>query len=463
MPSAHQENNHVNLPEPADLSKLLPVITYPIEELHNERTKTLKQLLNDGHAETAILREPALKFHTHLPHHLGSAYRLGASSKQLHEAYSAEANELLAHDHQLFYRNDNISRENWTEFIQQKPQAVAYVDFFDREVQESSGRWKEVVQRYLYDTKIPLINGLTGGLGHPFIHLAYAYVESDRRKHSPIQHQVLCCTLDHIELDYAFENPANFSCHQYRYEFQSAAVATEALGLACTELDSFYTDLINAPPDNSKYKTNSLGDIVSAIHRDSRFDGLLHQPGFENTFQLMYSQRDLMLEHWNAWEITDPLQQLEHICDLSVLLAIGTGDAEKQYDFFLAHLMTVAHALRVLWHEFPAERRMTILKEYAMFVMYIYAAQLRRPFDMTSITDFELEGRDWQWVATTALAHEAALDAHFFKVVCAPQAFEGAFGKKQDFYLKAAIKFIVEFNGWTGFGAGTDGFDPSEA
>lgn len=98
-----------------------------------------------------------------------------------------------------------------------------------------------------------------------------------------------------------------------------------------------------------------------------------------------------------------------------------------------------------------------------MFVMYIYAAQLRRPFDMTSITDFELEGRDWQWVATTALAHEAALDAHFFKVVCAPQAFEGAFGKKQDFYLKAAIKFIVEFNGWTGFGAGTDGFDPSEA
>ncbi|KAK3052719.1 hypothetical protein LTR09_006202 [Extremus antarcticus] len=421
MPSAHQENNHVNLPEPADLSKLLPVITYPIEELHNERTKTLKQLLNDGHAETAILREPALKFHTHLPHHLGSAYRLGASSKQLHEAYSAEANELLAHDHQLFYRNDNISRENWTEFIQQKPQAVAYVDFFDREVQESSGGWKEVVQRYLYDTKIPLINGLTGGLGHPFIHLAYAY------------------------------------------EFQSAAVATEALGLACTELDSFYTDLINAPPDNSKYKTNSLGDIVSAIHRDSRFDGLLHQPGFENTFQLMYSQRDLMLEHWNAWEITDPLQQLEHICDLSVLLAIGTGDAEKQYDFFLAHLMTVAHALRVLWHEFPAERRMTILKEYAMFVMYIYAAQLRRPFDMTSITDFELEGRDWQWVATTALAHEAALDAHFFKVVCAPQAFEGAFGKKQDFYLKAAIKFIVEFNGWTGFGAGTDGFDPSEA
>lgn len=179
MPSANQGTRHADLPEQANLAKLPPATTYPVGELHNERTKTLKQLLIDGHGETAILREPALKFHTHLPHHLGSAYRLGASSKQLREAYKAEADELLAHDHPLFHRNDSIAREIWTEFIQQKPLSVAYVDFFDREVQEGNGDWKQVVQRYLYDLKVPLVNGLIGGLGHPFIHLAYAYVNSD--------------------------------------------------------------------------------------------------------------------------------------------------------------------------------------------------------------------------------------------------------------------------------------------
>ena len=198
------------------------------------------------------------------------------------------------------------------------------------------------------------------------------------------------------------------------------------------------------------------------IGQDSRFDGLLHQPGFDNTVWLMHTHRDLMLEHWNAWEITDPLQQLEQICDLSVLLAISTGNVDDQYDFFCIHIMTVAHALLVLWHEFPEDRRVTILKEYAMFAIYIYTAQLRRPFELDSITRYDLGGRGWKWVVDTALAHDSALDSHFFKVVRAPKAFEDTYGDKSHFYLKAAVKFLDEFTGWTGFGQGTDGFDPSD-
>lgn len=40
---------------------------------------------------------------------------------------------------------------------------VAYTDFFDQEVQESGGDWKQVVERYLYSGKEPFINGFSGG------------------------------------------------------------------------------------------------------------------------------------------------------------------------------------------------------------------------------------------------------------------------------------------------------------
>lgn len=40
---------------------------------------------------------------------------------------------------------------------------VAYVDFFDSEVQKGNGGWKKVLERYLYEEPDPLINGMTGG------------------------------------------------------------------------------------------------------------------------------------------------------------------------------------------------------------------------------------------------------------------------------------------------------------
>ena len=240
-------------------------------------------------------------------------------------------------------------------------------------------------------------------------------------------------------------------------------VATESLSLGCTELDPFHDMLDRPPPDSSTYKTSSLADVIMQVHQDKRFDKVLKQPGFDNIFQLMDTHYDVLREHWSAWQVVDPLQQLEQICDVSVMLAVSSGGVETQYDFFLIHLMTVAHALRVLWHEFPEERRTMILKEYAIWTIAIYTAQLRRSFSMSNITSVSLNGRDWDWVVGTALKHESALDSHFFKVICAPKVFAETYGEKNDFYLKAAIKFLDEFRSWTGFGLGTDGFDPSKA
>lgn len=235
------------------------------------------------------------------------------------------------------------------------------------------------------------------------------------------------------------------------------------MSLACTELDP-YSKIINNPPGGtSTYKTTSLFEVVRNLQHDARLDGILVEPGFENCYVLLENGLEILTEHWSAWQVEDPLKALEHICDLAVLMAIGSGDTADGFDFFLIHLMTEAHALRVIWAEFPEKRRTTILKEYALFMLVIYTAQLRRSFDLAQNEAVDLRGRDWAWVTDTALKHQAALDSHFFKVISAPKVFAETFGEKSDFYLKAEVKFLAEYRGWVGFGKGTDGVDPSES
>ena len=59
----------------ARLTALPKPTIYDTTRLSDERTQTLKRLLDEGHAAVAPLREPNLQFHTHLPH----VSRTGAS------------------------------------------------------------------------------------------------------------------------------------------------------------------------------------------------------------------------------------------------------------------------------------------------------------------------------------------------------------------------------------------------
>ena len=58
----------VSLPRPTGLTELKPVPAVDVTNLTDERTLTLRRLLEEGHASMAPLRNPNLKFHTHLPH-----------------------------------------------------------------------------------------------------------------------------------------------------------------------------------------------------------------------------------------------------------------------------------------------------------------------------------------------------------------------------------------------------------
>jgi hypothetical protein len=177
------------------------------------------------------------------------------------------------------------------------------------------------------------------------------------------------------------------------------------------------------------------------------------------------SRYDVLLEHWNAWEVNGPLQQLEQCCDISLLLGLGTGSDTGKYDFYLIHLITVAQAIRVLWHFIPEERHTSVMRQYALFFLLVYICQIKPELPaerISCINSVELQGRDWSWVQKQALDHRWAKDSHFFKVVRAPKVFEDTFGGKESFYLKASVKFLTEFDGWEGFGEGVAGFHPEK-
>ena len=67
-PSTETTTAFVELPKPAGLAELPHAPVYDITNWTDERAQTLKRLLDDGHAAVAPLRNPNLKFHTHLPH-----------------------------------------------------------------------------------------------------------------------------------------------------------------------------------------------------------------------------------------------------------------------------------------------------------------------------------------------------------------------------------------------------------
>lgn len=247
----------------------------------------------------------------------------------------------------------------------------------------------------------------------------------------------------------------------YAYEFAMPEVASQALSLACTEYPNFHRLLDREPSNRPTYKTSSLAEVLSSVQQDARFDGVVKTPGTVNYDLVLREACDAAVEHWNAWQIGDAATAMEHICDVSVLVAIGSGYFEGKYDFFYAHILTAAHAFRVLLPNFPPERHHSLLRQYGLYTILIYVLQLRLDVNVENIDSFDLAGRDWNWVAKSALENKWGLDDHFFKVVRGIKSFRDLYGEKDGFYLKAAVKFVSEFNGWEGFGEGVMGFLPS--
>ncbi|EER28726.1 hypothetical protein CPC735_039900 [Coccidioides posadasii C735 delta SOWgp] len=392
---------------PAEHTVRVPVTeTHNVETAQEKAARALKHLIKLNHANFSILYN-GLLFYNHMPHLLSTAYLLGGDSEHLNRLYESESKEL----EQWVDSPGEIGDIDWGEFLGKREYQRAYLDFFEDEVVRCGYDWKKVAQEYLCAHKMPLVNSLISGFGHPLIHLGYAY-EMDNRE-----------------------------------------VAMEALAMAASCYGDIHKYLDNPSylRSASSYKTTSLLEIINRVQNDKAFDGLFETTAVANFDVLFKSGEAPLLNHWAAWDVADATEQFEAIQRFATALLVNSG--AKPHNFFFVHLLTTTHALRIIFPSIPAQYHVNLLRQWWLLALGLYIAELRPQFNASSINaikDYDLEGRDWNWVSQHALHHKMSTSAHYIKPLRTMREAEKTWADREFFYLRAALKFIDEFQGWGG-------------
>ena len=229
----------------------------------------------------------------------------------------------------------------------------------------------------------------------------------------------------------------------------------EALGLAATQYNSFHKYLDN--PSYSKpstFSTSSPLEILERVREDKRFDDLFDHEGYDNVEFLFEHHEATVLEYWNAWKLPNPEKQFEdsQLAATALLVAIHEPSTRISYNFVILHLLTTSHAVRILLPFIPAKFHVPLVRQWWLLTVAVYITQGRPKIRTENVTDYDLNGKDWQWVEKQAVEGKWALDAHWVKGLRAMKEAAKTWGDSEQFYVKAACRLAEEFNGW-GFGS----------
>ncbi|KAJ9616106.1 uncharacterized protein PV06_06566 [Exophiala oligosperma] len=429
-------------------SKIAQAITIPSVEVHDievssdKRGRRLKHLVKLNHATYSILYH-SLRFHNHTPHILGSAYLFDGSADHLNNVYE----DVSTHDNLEHWEDSpsEIAAHDYRDYLGQRNYQRAFVDFFEDQLVLQGYDWKSVVEKYLFDrgpksspNAYPMFNCLTSGLGHPLIHLGYAY------------------------------------------ELNSREIAMEALGLAATCYNPVLAKLLETKPASGRtHSTNDIFEIFERVHADKRLDHAFDGHGDDKLDHLWTDPElvSILLEHWSGWNITDPTRDFAQSQALAVALhtSVASSVGGHGYDFLLVHLLTTSHAVRILIPFFEAEHHLPLVREWFLIALSIYITQNRPPIKKENVTSYDLKGRDWGFVTHKALEGDHRYDAHFVKACRAMLEAERTWGKRDvttteekekeketkdensnnNYWLKGAVRFADEFSGWV-FGDGEE-------
>ncbi|EGS23613.1 uncharacterized protein CTHT_0003080 [Thermochaetoides thermophila DSM 1495] len=314
-------------------SKQPSTVNVPPVEVHSiaegnidRRRRTLRHLLRANHVNHSILYHD-LRFHNHLPHLLASSYHLGALTQQLYHLYDEEAKTLEPWKDSPH----EISRDEWRDFLGARHFQRAWVDFFDDQLAMKFGwNWKNLMEEYMFQGDEPLINSLISGLGHPLIHLGYAY------------------------------------------EFDSREVATEALGLAATCYD-FLHKYVDDPAYTRKapFSSRSPLELLDKLAADNRFASFSVKPYSEATFDsfesLFGAHEEELLEYWNAWDLP-------------------ASDSDITMQFRESQEAAVAiHAVRILLPMVPAKFHVSLVRQWWLLALAVYVSVGRPKIDLDLI------------------------------------------------------------------------------
>lgn len=203
----------------------------------------------------------------------------------------------------------------------------------------------------------------------------------------------------------------------YAYEINCKELAIESLALASVQfnyLHKYIDDPKYTRP--SPFTSHSLSELLDKVRGDSRFDNLFPKRQLENLDLLFEKHEDLLLEYWNAWEIKDPAKQFEECQEAAVSLLVATvAPGTHSYNFFLVHVLTTSHAIRVLLPLIPGKFHESLVRGWVLYTLAIYIALLRPQIDPDYIDPSTLKGRHWTYVENKALTSPWSADAHYVK------------------------------------------------
>ncbi|CUS08665.1 unnamed protein product [Tuber aestivum] len=406
----------------------VPTATTDPSASSDKRDRTLTHLLRLNHHNHTLLYSQELRFHNHLPHALGSAYLLGAPSEHLTKLYESESEPLEPWPPTT---PGEIARDHWREHVSDRRYQRAYLDFFEDELVRLGYDWRRVVAEYLFRGPEPLIFGGMGGLGHPLIHLGYAF------------------------------------------ELGSKEVGMEALSLFATNYNLLhgYFDVEfstaggdGVPADGSSLTTTTTAcvcsdplEIIGRIGADPAFRGIFSHPGSDNIALLLQLREKEVLAYYHQFEIVSPADAHKSLNRLAALLLTCSHDPGRpEFDFFVVHLTTVSYAIRTLLPEAPEEYALPLVKMHWLFIIVVYVAQLMRGVRPELLEGVDLRGRGWADVVHKALDRGEGSgsggkmeDAHYLKAVRALKDSAQLWKDQEEFYLKAAVKFAWEFERWS--------------
>jgi hypothetical protein len=226
-------------------------------------------------------------------------------------------------------------------------------------------------------------------------------------------------------------------------------VAMEALGLASTQynyLHKYLDDKAYTKP--SSIRSTSPLELLGKLATDKQFDGIFKEPGFSNIDPLFHKHGELILEYWNAWDIIDPKKQFEDSQEAAVALLVATvAPGTHAYNFFVVHLLTTSHAVRILLPFVPKKFHVSLVREWWLLVLAVYIAELRPKIDLDYV-DPNLKGHGWNYVQDRALNSRWSTDAHYVKAIRAMKEAAMTWGDVHERYLASAVMFVDNFNGW---------------
>jgi hypothetical protein len=382
------------------------VIAVDYETSHDRRARTLKHLLRANHHQYAVLYN-RLHFHNHLPHILGSVFLLGGDEYKLQTIYDEDHKELEPWQD----APQEVTVEDWRDFLGNKGYQRAYLDFFEDELVRLDYDWKEVVREYLLAGPEPLINGLISGLGHSMIHLGYAF------------------------------------------ELNSKDLAMEALVLIATNYDFLHQYIDTPAPAVQASIIYTPVEILEQIKADKRFDNLFSLPGERNLKRLFALQEEAVLEYFHKLQITDITHLHKQFTKLATTLLMTThAPGDPQYDFFFCHTLTTAYAIRILLPELPRSCSESLIRQHWLFIVFVYIVQFRPVISPQLVEEVDTQGKSWDDIVNQALSRKLP-DTHFVKAIRTMKMNAELWPEEDEWYKKAACKMVKEFRRWVGFGA----------